>query len=100
MEEGLVSDATSRNALYKIHVSLGKIVNSLEEQRPSNGRNSRSVSVNLDRQPAEDKTVVEEPNIKEEDQDSDGTVVPKEEEKDTLVDDLLSDGEDTKIQDT
>ncbi|KND91488.1 Condensin complex subunit 3 [Tolypocladium ophioglossoides CBS 100239] len=98
VEEGLVSDATSRNALYKIHVSLGKIANNLEEQQPSNRRTSRSVSVNLDRQPAEEMTVVEEPNVKEEDEDSDGTVVPKE-EKDTLVDDLLSDGEDTKIQD-
>ncbi|POR33606.1 Condensin complex subunit 3 [Tolypocladium paradoxum] len=98
VEEGLVSDATSRNALYKVHVSLGKIVNNLEEQQPSNRRTSRSVSVNLDRQPTEDKTVVGKPNIKEEDEDSDGTLVPKEEEKDTLVDDLLSDGDDTKIE--
>ncbi|PNY29777.1 Condensin complex subunit 3 [Tolypocladium capitatum] len=98
VEGGLVSDATSRNALYKIHVSLGKIVNNLEEQPPSNRSTGRGGSRHLDQQPAEEKTVVEGLNIKEEDEDSDGTVVP-DEEKDSLVDDLLSDGEDTKIQD-
>lgn len=110
VDEGLLSDATSRNALYKIHVSLGKIVNSLDEQeqqrrrqqQPFNRRTSRSVSVNLDRQPAEDKTVVEEPRIKEEYEGSDdGTVVvPNQAARDSLVDDLLSDdGEDTKMLD-
>ncbi|GAP93070.1 putative condensin subunit Cnd3 [Rosellinia necatrix] len=44
VEENLLTDATGRNALYKIHVSLGKIVNSLgEADRLS--RRSRSVSV-------------------------------------------------------
>lgn len=32
IDEKLVADAASRNALYKIHVSLGKIVNSLGKQ--------------------------------------------------------------------
>ncbi|KAK7751350.1 chromosome condensation complex Condensin, subunit G [Diatrype stigma] len=36
VEDGLVSDATSRNALYKIHVSLGKIVNALDSQQQQN----------------------------------------------------------------
>ncbi|KAM4062215.1 nuclear condensing complex subunit [Hirsutella rhossiliensis] len=99
VDEGLLSDATSRNALYKVHVSLGKVVNSLDEQlQPLNRRASRSASVILERQPAEDKTVVEEPRIKEEHEDSnEATAVPK--EKDSLVDDLLSDGEDTKMMD-
>ncbi|KAK2594432.1 chromosome condensation complex Condensin, subunit G [Conoideocrella luteorostrata] len=66
VEDGLFSDATSRNALYKIHVSLGKIVNSFEEQQQSNRRTSRTVSVNMDRQASEDRTIMEEPKIKEE----------------------------------
>ena len=99
VEEGIVSDATSRNSLYKIHVSLGKIVNSLDEQVPAQRRTSRSVSVLTDRHPAEDKTVMEESRIKEEEEDSEGTIVPKEEDKESLVDELLSDDEDTKIQD-
>lgn len=40
----MVTDTTGRNALYKIHVSLGKIVNSLEEQRPAQNRDGRSAS--------------------------------------------------------
>ncbi|KJZ73380.1 hypothetical protein HIM_07174 [Hirsutella minnesotensis 3608] len=100
VEDGLLSDATSRNALYKIHVSLGKVVNSLDDQQqPFNRRVSRSTSVALERQPADDKTIIEEPRIKEEDEDSgEGTIVPKEEERDSLVEELLSDGEDTTMQ--
>ena len=101
MEEGLLTDTTSRNALYKIHVSLGKIVNSLDEQQPAaHLRSSRSVSVNADGQITEEKSVVEGPVIKEEEEQSedDVTVVPKA-EKDSLEDDLLlSDGEDTQMQ--
>ncbi|KAI0402650.1 ARM repeat-containing protein [Xylaria palmicola] len=44
VDEGLLTDATGRNALYKIHVSLGKIVNALEEG-DRRSRRSRSVSV-------------------------------------------------------
>ena len=136
VEEGLVTDTTGRNALYKIHVSLGKIVNGLEEQqqqlqqqqqRPSHSRTSRSVSVAVseatgDRQSVagsragdddeeeedddEDDDEEEEegqgarkPKIKVED-DSDGTVVPEHGgRRDSLVEDLLSDGEDTKMED-
>ncbi|KAM0352399.1 hypothetical protein ACHAPU_002066 [Fusarium lateritium] len=91
VQEGLLSDTTSRNALYKIHVSLGKIVNTLDEQQPAHRRSSRSMSTTLDQQsPEEDRTATEEPSIKEEDEDSDGTVVPKD-ERGSLVDDLLSD---------
>lgn len=48
VDEGLLSDATSRNALYKIHVSLGKLVNSLDESKAGGGghaRGQRSVSI-------------------------------------------------------
>lgn len=33
VEDNLLNDATGRNALFKIHVSLGKIVNQLNEQQ-------------------------------------------------------------------
>ncbi|KAK7429538.1 chromosome condensation complex Condensin, subunit G [Neonectria magnoliae] len=105
VEDGILSDATSRNALYKIHVSLGKIVNILDEQQPNQRRTSRSVSLNPERQQSEEKTVVEEPRIKEEDEDEDtseGTIVAKEERASSvieeertssLVEELLSDGD-------
>ncbi|KAH7140583.1 nuclear condensing complex subunit [Dactylonectria macrodidyma] len=93
VEQGLLSDATSRNALYKIHVSLGKIVNVLDEQQPTQRRTSRSMSLNPEGQQSEEKSVIEEPQIKEEDEDSEGTIVPKDEKESSLVEDLLSDGD-------
>ncbi|KAI1306684.1 nuclear condensing complex subunit [Xylaria venustula] len=46
VDEGLLSDATGRNALYKIHVSLGKIVNTLgTSEADKMSRRSRSASV-------------------------------------------------------
>ncbi|KAL4725583.1 chromosome condensation complex Condensin, subunit G [Fusarium chlamydosporum] len=100
VEEGLLSDATSRNQLYKIHVSLGKIVNSLDEpQQATYRRASRSTSVLTDQQShEEEKSVVDEPSIKEEDEDSDGTVVPKD-DRSSLVNELLSDGDDVEMTD-
>lgn len=74
MEEGVVTDAPSKNALYKVHVSLGKIVNALDEQQPQGG--SRSISAVPEQQLSE-KAVSEEPVIKEEDEDSDNTVIAK-----------------------
>ncbi|KAM0256168.1 hypothetical protein ACHAQJ_005145 [Trichoderma viride] len=102
VEEGLVTDTTGRNALYKIHVSLGKIVNSLDDQRPAQSRTSRSVSETVGRHtPEEEKSIMsnaDDSKIKME-EDSDGTVVPEHAERNSLVDDLLSDGEDTKMED-
>ncbi|KAH6603438.1 condensin complex subunit 3 [Trichoderma cornu-damae] len=99
VEEGLVTDTTGRNALYKIHVSLGKIVNSLDDQRPAHSRTSRSASETLGRHTPEEKSIgSNESNIKAE-EDSDGTVVPEHGERDSLVDDFLSDDEDTKMED-
>ena len=109
VEEGLLTDATSRNALYKIHVSLGKIVNTLDEQQPANNmRASRSVSVNPERQPSEEKTMMEEPTIKEEEGDVTEEVAEEDEEEeegtvihnldaDEVVDEVLSETEDTQI---
>jgi condensin complex subunit 3 len=94
VDDKLLTDATSRNALYKIHVSLGKIVNNFGEQEAGIRRPSRSVSVALDvPQGDDDKTVMPEPHIKEEDEDSsDGTIIRRN-EGESLVDELLSDEE-------
>ena len=101
VDSKLLTDATSRNALYKIHVSLGKIVNTLTEQQESAAarRLSRSVSASASVYGSEDRTVLSEektivaaePVIKEEDVSGEVTVVQR--EGDSLVDDLLTDGE-------
>ena len=98
----LLSDATGRNALYKIHVSLGKIVNALDAADGAGSRRSasRSVSVGVeDKTVVEDKTLALEADILEEDEDEDDdagdeevTVVQATRvEDDSLVDDLLTD---------
>lgn len=120
VETNLISDTTGRNALYKIHVSLGKIVNGLDQQREAGQRRStpsRSGSLAPDEvanrtAAAAGKTAVPEPDIKEEDEEaeeeedegngSDNTVVRTNEgaatEVDSLVDDLLDDDGDTVMQ--
>ncbi|KAL1872777.1 hypothetical protein VTK73DRAFT_1327 [Phialemonium thermophilum] len=110
----LLSDATGRNALYKIHVSLGKIVNNLDAQEAPVGgagssvaRGCRSISratsvANDERTVVEDKTVV--PDIKEEeedvaadngemDNDSNELTVIQRDGGESLVEDLLSDAD-------
>ncbi|KUI59182.1 Condensin complex subunit 3 [Cytospora mali] len=124
VETNLISDTTGRNALYKIHVSLGKIVNGLDQQKEAGLRRSTSRSVSLAAEEVasrtaaavEDRTVIPEPQIKEEDEeeeeeeesragdnDSDGTVVRTKSEGvategDSLVDELLDDDGDTVMQ--
>lgn len=117
VETNLISDTTGRNALYKIHVSLGKIVNNLDQQKEAGFRRSTaSRSVSLAPEPAaEDRTMVgQEPQIKEEEEDEDNesrleaddsndTVKPKSEDVteagdgdgDSLVSELLDDDGDT-----
>lgn len=116
VETNLISDTTGRNALYKIHVSLGKIVNNLDQQKEAGFRRSTaSRSVSLAPEPAaEDRTIVgQEPQIKEEEEednesrleadDSNDTVKPKSEDVteagdgdgDSLVSELLDDDGDT-----
>ena len=110
VEDKLLTDAPSRNALYKIHVSLGKIVNTLGEQDPAAAAarrvsSSRSVSVAAsvaeERPDTEDRTVVpdaEITQIKEEDDSDEGTVIHRgdgalDDDNDSLVDELLDDTE-------
>ena len=103
----LLADATSRNSLYKLHVNLGKIVNTLDAAADgaagaAKGRRSvsRASSVGLGgggTPAAEDKTIVQhEVQIKEEevedDDDDAGTVVHRTPEQ-SLVDELLSEEE-------
>ena len=87
IDDKLVTDATSRNALYKIHVSLGKIVNAMDEsgQRGPN-----------------EKTVIAGEEIVDEDSgtgvgeaiDMDDGVAEGKAGSDSLVNDLLKDDED------
>lgn len=108
VENQLLTDAAGRNALFKIHVSLGKIVNNLDAAAdPADatllaGRRSTSRRTSVaveDRTVAEDKTIVTQADIKEEgdgDEDADsndGTIVPNKKEGESLVDELLSDQE-------
>ncbi|KAH6627682.1 condensin subunit-like protein [Chaetomium tenue] len=110
VDNQLLSDTASRNALYKIHVSLGKIVNTLdaavEAAGAAGGRYRRSVSrassVGFDAPgtstrptPSEERTVVQhEVQIKEEEEDSDAaTVIHRSTEDQSLVDELLSEEE-------
>ncbi|ETS72895.1 hypothetical protein PFICI_15402 [Pestalotiopsis fici W106-1] len=110
VEGNLLSDATSRNALYKIHVSLGKIVNQLSEQVKGGGRRStsRSMSVSVagDEKTAREDSVMTQPLIKEEevsdnddddddtnDRSNDTVRQPGEMDESSLVQELLSDAE-------
>jgi condensin complex subunit 3 len=96
IEDKLISDTTGRNALYKIHVSLGKIVNSLTEKEPKERKSSAPL--------VEDKAVLgdeeegeEETDILKVEEDDEGTVLGNADAdeskltRDSLVEDLLSD---------
>ncbi|CAJ2506876.1 Uu.00g080620.m01.CDS01 [Anthostomella pinea] len=102
VEENILSDATSRNALYKIHVSLGKIVNQLGEQdKMSTSRRSVSRSVSAARSDdktvtTEDAAVVPESRATEgledvAEEEGEGSTVIRPSEGDSLVEELLSD---------
>jgi condensin complex subunit 3 len=99
-------DATGRNSLYKIHVSLGKIVNTLKEKEDEAG--DMRASVNTFRgsvvsngsgsgrktSPVEDKTLMTIEN--DDDDDDEGTVIVDSGRRggggrDSLVEELLSD---------
>lgn len=82
VEEGLVTDTTGRNALYKIHVSLGKIVNSLEEQRPAQNRDGRSTSETAERStPEEAEAETEEPEAEPEAEEAEEEEEPEEQDE-------------------
>jgi condensin complex subunit 3 len=108
IEEKLIGDATGRNALFKIHVSLGKIVNSLTEKEKANGSGGRKSSVTPSVMGEEDKTVMTiEGDGAEDDGEGEKTELVKVEEdegtviadvdakatRDSLVESLLEDSD-------
>ncbi|KAL2128577.1 hypothetical protein VTI74DRAFT_9002 [Chaetomium olivicolor] len=115
VENQLLSDATGRNALYKIHVSLGKIVNALDAaaegaQNTGGGKYRRSVSrassMGLESNagstavgegavlPSTEREVqIKEEEEEDEDEDDAGTVVHRTPEEQSLVSELLSEEE-------
>lgn len=88
--------------MYKIHVSLGKIVNQFTEQERS-GRRSISRSVSMfpagdDKTMSEDSTLTHEPikeeEISDQEEPSNGTIRQQHGQKGkTAILDLLADGE-------
>lgn len=113
VDDKLVADATGRNALYKIHVSLGKIVNGLAEKEQGNGgKRAVSDSVRSTVSPDEKDTIKqdeeedekteiasggkgeEEVEVEDEEDDEGTVVVDGNQTRDSLVEDLLSDNED------
>lgn len=96
-----MTDATSRNSLYKIHVSLGKIVNALDERqatertsRRASGTNEPSVSG--DKSSVGDKSTEADESKIEQQEDEDepeATVVASKNQPEdgSLLDELLSD---------
>lgn len=119
VDRKIIADATGRNALYKIHVSLGKIVNSIGEKQ---GRKSimpegRQIispegKTVLDVEEDDDEKteflttrkkmqgrIEEEGELEEDEEDNDGTVIGEGEtitsprKRDSLMEELLSDDE-------
>lgn len=99
VDDKLISDATGRNALYKIHVSLGKIVNNLTEK---GARSRKSSAVMEDKavaieDEASEGTVGEKTELMKVEEQDEGTVLGDKAAdetrltRDSLVDDLLSD---------
>lgn len=118
----LLSDAASRNALYKIHVALGKIVNALDAAAPATTAGAGGFRRSVSRAKSlgvEDKTVlsarstgertvvmgggdgIKEEEEEEEEDSKDGTTIMRtvvegtvmEGVEDSLVDELLTDEE-------
>lgn len=107
IEEKLIGDATGRNALFKIHVSLGKIVNLLIEKEkslppgrkssvaPSVADEDRTVMTIEDDGEAE-KTELVKVEEEDEDEEGEGTVIADVDAKatrDSLVESLLEDSD-------
>lgn len=108
IDDKLIADATGRNALFKIHVSLGKIANSLKDN--ADGTVSLKSSVNSRKESIapsvvdEEKTVLsadgtevdvgdktELVKVEEEVQEEDeGTIIGR---RDSLMSELLSDAD-------
>lgn len=90
----LISDATGRNALYKIHVSLGKIVNSLTEKVSWSRKSSAAVEDKIVlADSGSDDTVGEKKELFKVEEEDEVTVLADRTSvgRDSLVEGLLSD---------
>jgi len=109
IDDKLIADATGRNALFKIHVSLGKIVNSLVEKPTSTlGRKSSPIlddaaedktiiSTTEDDDAASDHTAVQSRAATEEieeEEDEATVIIERQNKRDSVLDELLSDEDD------
>lgn len=105
VDDNLLTDATGRNALYKLHVSLGKIVNSYTEQDRASTAPRRTASRSVSAAPTdsvldEDRTITRDdptvvavqPRIDEEATEDDGDMsVASSSRRGSVVDDILTD---------
>lgn len=116
IEDKIISDATGRNALFKIHVSLGKIANTLKDKEVADAgemtlafggstrgttsrKSSVAPSVAVEESVLDEEEKTELGGVKEEEaEESEGTVVGDDTVKvagngDELLEELLSDGD-------
>jgi len=111
IDDKLIADATGRNALFKIHVSLGKIVNSLvEKPKSTSGRKSSPIvdgaeedktmiSTTEDDDAASNRTAVQSreatEEVEEEEAEDEATVIiERQNKRDSVLDELLTDDDD------
>lgn len=100
VENQLLSDATGRNALYKIHVSLGKIVNNLDAAVAAGPRVSRrSMSAAVEERVGGERTVVPEAEIKEEEEEVEESVVGGDDVEETIVEEVEESGMEESVVD-
>lgn len=104
IDDKLIADATGRNALFKIHVSLGKIANSLKDN--ADGTESLKSSVNSRKGSVAPSVVEEEKTVLSADgtevevgdrtelvkveEEEEGTIIGR---RDSLMSELLSDAD-------
>ncbi|KAI6715444.1 hypothetical protein JHW43_002070 [Diplocarpon mali] len=117
VDEKLIADATGRNALFKIHVSLGKIVNNLKETDDEtavltlnlrgsvNSHDGGSRKSSVTPSSVEEKSVLDTVEggeeelivVEEEEEEEEGTIIgnptPRSNKRDSILDELLSNGD-------
>ncbi|KAH8591450.1 nuclear condensing complex subunit [Bisporella sp. PMI_857] len=99
IDDKLIADATGRNALFKIHVSLGKIVNNLTEKESGGRKSSPTIDdktvlteVDDDGDPSDHTVVDSTRRVKSEEVES-PTIIAGDTDttKDSVLEELLSD---------
>jgi condensin complex subunit 3 len=95
IEEKVISDAAGRNALYKIHVSLGKIVNNMSGKVANGRKSSVPLAEGMIAEGDEEESEGKTENIKAEEEDMNILDGESKLTRDSLVEDLLSDDDAT-----